>query len=195
MPDPSSDMVSRLLKERIIMLGDQVDDSLANALIAQMLYLANENPSEPITMLINSPGGSVSAGLAIYDTMNYLPCEVHTTCVGMAASMGSFLLSSGTKGKRKSFPNAQIMIHQPLGGAGGQAADVEIQVKEIMHTRQKLDTYLAYNTGQPYEKIRDDCDRDFWMTAEEAKEYGLIDEVIQTKTSHIKIPEIPTLAY
>ncbi|GMH89787.1 hypothetical protein TrVE_jg6272 [Triparma verrucosa] len=187
------DVVSRLLKDRILLLGTQVDDEVANVLVAQLLYLANEDPEKDITLYINSPGGSVSAGMAIYDTMQYVPCDVSTVCFGMAASMGAFLLGAGEKGKRKSLPNARIMIHQPLGGAQGQASDIEIQAKEILYIREVLNTYIAEYTDQPKSKIEEDCDRDFFMTAEEAQEYGIIDEVITTKTSGIKKPAMPEL--
>jgi ATP-dependent Clp endopeptidase proteolytic subunit ClpP len=187
------DVISRLLKDRILLLGQKVDDDVANVLVAQLLYLANEDPTKDITLYINSPGGSVSAGMAIYDTMQYVPCDVSTVCFGMAASMGSFLLGAGAKGKRKSLPNARIMIHQPLGGAQGQASDIEIQAKEILFIREVLNTYIAEYTDQPKSKIEDDCDRDFFMTAEEALEYGIIDEVLVTKTSSITKPAMPSL--
>jgi ATP-dependent Clp endopeptidase proteolytic subunit ClpP len=187
------DVISRLLKDRILLLGQQVDDEVANVLVAQLLYLANEDPEKDITLYINSPGGSVSAGMAIYDTMQYVPCDVSTVCFGMAASMGAFLLGAGAKGKRKALPNARIMIHQPLGGAQGQAADIEIQAKEILFIREVLNTYIAEYCDQPKDKIEADCDRDFFMTAEEAVDYGIIDEVIATKTSHITKPEMPVL--
>lgn len=175
------DIYSRLAKDRILLLGRAVDDEVANSLVAQMLYLASEDSEKDITLYINSPGGAVSAGLAIYDTMHFIPCDVQTICFGTAASMGAFLLSAGTKGKRKSLPNARIMIHQPLGGAQGQAADIEIQAKEILFVKRMLNEYMADFTGQPIERIETDTDRDFFMTALEAKEYGLIDEVIKTK--------------
>ncbi|GMI43477.1 hypothetical protein TrCOL_g4298 [Triparma columacea] len=187
------DVVSRLLKDRILLLGSQVDDEVANVLVAQLLFLANEDPTKDITLYINSPGGSVSAGMAIYDTMQYVPCDVSTVCFGTAASMGAFLLGAGAKGKRRSLPNARIMIHQPLGGAQGQAADIEIQAKEILYIREVLNTFIAEYTEQPKDKIEEDCDRDFFMTPEEAKEYGIIDEVIKTKTSHIAKPAMPEL--
>jgi ATP-dependent Clp protease, protease subunit len=170
------DVVSRLLKDRILLLGTEVNDEVANVLVAQLLYLANDDPEKEITLYINSPGGSVSAGLAIYDTMKFIPCDVQTVCFGMAASMGAFLLGAGTPGKRKSLPNARVMIHQPLGGARGQAADIEIQAKEILFTKALLNKYIADYTGQPVEKIEEDCDRDFFMTPYEAKDYGIIDE-------------------
>jgi len=158
------DVISRLLKDRILLLGTDVNDEVANVLVAQLLYLANEDPDKDITLYINSPGGSVSAGLAIFDTMKFIPCDVQTVCFGMAASMGAFLLGAGTKGKRKSLPNARIMIHQPLGGAQGQAQDIEIQAKEILFTKALLNKYIADYTDQPVEKIEEDCDRDFFMT-------------------------------
>ncbi|KAJ1431016.1 Clp protease-domain-containing protein [Ochromonadaceae sp. CCMP2298] len=182
------DVNSRLLKDRIIMIGKGVDDTMANAVVAQLLYLANEDPEADITMYINSPGGSISSGMAIFDTMQYIPCDVGTVCFGMAASMGAFLLGAGTKGKRRSLPNARIMIHQPLGGARGQAADIEIQAKEILFVRAQINSYIAAFTDQPVEKIEEDCDRDFFLTPSQAVDYGLIDEVVHTKTSHIKIP-------
>merc|ERR1740121_1671017 len=183
--DDKVDVMSRLLRDRIVMLGEQVDDEVANRLVAQLLYLANEDPTQDITMYINSPGGSVSAGLAIFDTMNFVPCDVRTVCFGTAASMGAFLLGAGAKGKRRSLPNARIMIHQLLGGAQGQAADIEIQAKEILFIREVLNTFMADYTGQPVDKIEDDCDRDFFMTPEEAKDYGIIDEVLSSK---VRIP-------
>lgn len=175
------DIYSRLAKDRILLLGRAVEDEVANSLVAQMLFLASEDPEKDITLYINSPGGGVSAGMAILDAMNYIPCDVQTICFGSAASMGAFLLGAGTKGKRKSLPNARIMIHQPLGGAQGQAADIEIQAKEILYVKGLLNGYMADFTGQPLEKIEVDTDRDFFMTAEEARKYGIIDEVIQTK--------------
>ncbi len=191
--DGQMDVISRLLKDRILLLGQQVDDEVANVLVAQLLYLANEDPTKDITLYINSPGGSVSAGMAIYDTMQYVPCDVSTVCFGTAASMGAFLLGAGAKGKRRSLPNARIMIHQPLGGAQGQAADIEIQAKEILFIREVLNTYIAEYTDQPKSKIEEDCDRDFFMTAEEAVEYGIIDEVVTTKTSSMPKPAMPEL--
>ena len=187
------DVVSRLLKDRILLLGSEVNDEVGNVLVAQMLYLANEDPEADITLYINSPGGSVSAGMAIYDTMQFIPCDVSTVCFGMAASMGAFLLGAGAKGKRKSLPNARIMIHQPLGGAQGQAADIEIQAKEILFTKAVINTYMAEYTGQPADKLAEDTDRDFYMMPGEAKDYGLIDEVIKTKTSHINLGTMPSL--
>ena len=174
----SYDIYSRLLKERIIFLGEEVTDASARVIIAQLLFLEGEDPEKDIHLYINSPGGSVSAGLAIYDTMQYIKCDVSTICIGMAASMGSFLLSGGKKGKRYALPNAEIMIHQPLGGAQGQATEIQIAAEHILKTRQKLNTILAENTGQSLEKIQADTERDNFMSAQEAKEYGLVDEVI-----------------
>ena len=173
----SYDLYSRLLEDRIIFLSGEIDDNLANLIIAQLIYLEGKNSTKDISLYINSPGGSVSAGMAIYDTMKYIKCDVATICVGLAASMGAFLLSSGAKGKRFALPNAKIMIHQPLGGAKGQASDIEITTKQILKTKEKLNRILAANTNQPIEKIRLDTDRDFYLDAEEAKEYGLIDEI------------------
>ena len=174
----SYDIYSRLLKERIIFLGEEVTDASASVIIAQLLFLEGEDPEKDIHLYINSPGGSVSAGLAIYDTMQYIKCDVSTICIGMAASMGSFLLSGGKKGKRYALPNAEIMIHQPLGGAQGQATEIQNAAEHILKTRQKLNTILAENTGQSLEKIQADTERDNFMSAQEAKEYGLVDEVI-----------------
>ena len=187
------DVISRLLKDRILLLGTDVNDEVGNVLVAQLLYLANEDPEKDITLYINSPGGSVSAGLAIYDTIQFIPCDVQTVCFGMAASMGAFLLGAGAKGKRKSLPNARIMIHQPLGGAQGNASDIEIQAKEILFVKACLNKYMADYTDQPIDKIAEDTDRDFFMTPYEALEYGLIDEVIKTKTSHIPVPAMPSI--
>lgn len=172
------DIYSRLLRERIVFLGQQVDSDLANLIVAQMLFLEAEDPEKDIYLYINSPGGSVVAGLGIFDTMKHIRPDVCTICVGLAASMGAFLLSAGAKGKRMSLPNSRIMIHQPLGGAQGQAADIEIQAKEILYHKQKLNEWLAAHTGQPLEKIQEDTERDFFMSADEAVEYGLIDQVI-----------------
>ena len=174
----SYDIYSRLLKERIIFLGEEVTDASASVIIAQLLFLEGEDPEKDIHLYINSPGGSVSAGLAIYDTMQYIKCDVSTICIGMAASMGSFLLSGAKKGKRYALPKAEIMIHQPLGGAQGQATEIQIAAEHILKTRQKLNTILAENTGQSLEKIQADTERDNFMSAQEAKEYGLVDEVI-----------------
>jgi ATP-dependent Clp protease, protease subunit len=172
------DIYSRLLKERIIFLGGAVDDEIANLIIAQFLFLEAEDPKRDITLYINSPGGIVTAGLAIYDTMQYIRPDVSTLCLGQAASMGAMLLAAGTRGKRYTLPNARILIHQPMGGFQGQAADIDIHAREILRLRKKLDEILAAHTGQPFERIREDTDRDFFMSGEEAKEYGLIDEVI-----------------
>eukprot|EP00435_Cladocopium_sp_Y103_P000663 s1259_g1.t1 len=188
------DVMSKLLQDRILMLNGQVNDEMANVLVAQILYLANQDAEKDITIYINSPGGSVSAGMAIYDAMQFVPCDVSTVCYGMAASMGAFLLGAGTKGKRRSLPNARIMIHQPLGGAGGQAADIEIQAKEILFLREILNTYLADFTGKPLAAVAEDCDRDYYMTPEEASQYGIIDEVIETKSwPRLKKPVKPEL--
>ena len=174
----SYDIYSRLLKERIIFLGEEVNDVTASLIVAQMLFLEAEDPEKDIQFYINSPGGSVTAGMAIYDTMQYVKCDVSTYCMGMAASMGAFLLSGGTKGKRLALPNAEIMIHQPLGGAQGQATEIEIAAKHILQTKEKLNKILAENNGKDYDVIAADTERDNWMTAEEAKEYGLIDRVV-----------------
>ncbi|MEE0945707.1 MAG: ATP-dependent Clp endopeptidase proteolytic subunit ClpP [Acutalibacteraceae bacterium] len=174
----SYDIFSRLLNDRIIMLNGQVDDASASLIVAQMLYLEGQDPDKDISFYINSPGGSVSAGLAIYDTMQYIKCDVSTICIGMAASMGAFLLSSGAKGKRYALPNAEVMIHQPLGGAQGQASDILISAKHIERTRENLNKILSENTGKPIEQIAVDTDRDNWMTANEAQEYGIVDKVI-----------------
>ena len=174
----SYDIYSRLLKERIIFLGEEVNEVTASLIVAQMLFLEAEDPEKDIQFYINSPGGSVTAGMAIYDTMQYVKCDVSTYCMGMAASMGAFLLSGGTKGKRLALPNAEIMIHQPLGGAQGQATEIEIAARHILHTKEKLNKILAENTGKDYDVIAADTERDNWMSAEEAKEYGLIDRVV-----------------
>ena len=174
----SYDIYSRLLKDRIIFLGEPVTDVTASLVVAQLLFLAAEDPDKDISLYINSPGGSVSAGLAIYDTMQYIKPDVSTICIGMAASMGAFLLAGGQKGKRYALPNAEIMIHQPLGGAQGQASDIEITAKQILKIKEKLNKMLAENTGKPLEIVENDTDRDNYMSAEEAKAYGLIDEVI-----------------
>jgi ATP-dependent Clp protease, protease subunit len=173
----SYDIYSRLLKDRVIFLGAEVDDNLANLIIAQLLFLEGEDPNKDISLYINSPGGSITAGMAIYDTMQYIKPDVSTICVGMAASMGAFLLSAGTKGKRFALPNSEIMIHQPSGGAAGQAVDIDIQAKRIMAIKKRLNEILASNTGQTLKRIEKDTDRDYFMTSEEAKEYGIIDEV------------------
>ena len=172
------DIFSRLLKDRIIFLGEEVNDVTASLVVAQLLFLEAEDPNKDISLYINSPGGSVTAGMAIYDTMNYIKCDVSTICLGMAASMGAFLLSGGTKGKRYALPNAEVMIHQPSGGARGQATEIQIVAENILRTKKKLNEILAANTGQPYDVIVRDTERDNYMTAEQAKEYGLIDCVI-----------------
>ena len=177
----SYDIYSRLLKERIIFLGEEVNDTSASIIVAQLLFLEAEDPSKDIHLYINSPGGSVSAGFAIYDTMNYIKCDVSTICIGMAASMGAFLLSGGTKGKRFALPNSEIMIHQPSGGAQGQATEIQIVADHIAQTKRTLNELLAANTGQPIEVVERDTDRDNYMTAEEAKAYGLIDGVVMHK--------------
>ena len=174
----SYDIWSRLLKDRIIFLGGPIDDDTANLVIAQMLFLEAEDPDKDIFLYINSPGGSVSAGLAIYDTMQYLRCECATICVGLAASMGAFLLAAGAKGKRKALPNSEIMIHQPSGGAQGQATDIRIHAEQIIRIKEQLNSILAQRTGQPIEVIERDTERDNFMTAEQAKAYGLVDEII-----------------
>ncbi len=173
------DIFSRLLNDRIIVLSDEVNDATASLVIAQLLFLEGQDSSKDISLYINSPGGSVSAGLAIYDTMQYIKCDVSTICMGMAASMGAFLLSSGAKGKRYILPNAEVMIHQPLGGARGQATEIEIAAKHILQTKERLNRILAQNTGKPIETIAKDTDRDNWLTAEQAVEYGLVDKVMQ----------------
>lgn len=174
----SYDIYSRLLKERIIFLGDEVNDQTASLVVAQLLFLESEDPNKDIQLYINSPGGSVTAGMAIYDTMNYVKCDVSTICIGMAASMGAFLLSSGAKGKRYALPNAEVMIHQPSGGAKGQATEIQIVAENILKTKKKLNEILAANTGQTVEKVTEDTERDNFMSAEEAKEYGLVDEIV-----------------
>ena len=177
----SYDIYSRLLKDRIIFIGEEIDDHVASVVVAQLLFLEAEDPDKDINIYINSPGGSVTAGMAIYDTIQYIKPEVSTICVGLAASMGAFLLSAGTKGKRYSLPNAEIMIHQPLGGVRGQAEDIKIHAEWILRTREKLNRILSENTGQPLEKVAADTDRDNFMSADEAKEYGIIDEVIKDR--------------
>ncbi|MDO5348778.1 MAG: ATP-dependent Clp endopeptidase proteolytic subunit ClpP [Lachnospiraceae bacterium] len=177
----SYDIYSRLLKDRIIFLGEEVTDVSASLVVAQLLFLESEDPSKDISLYINSPGGSVSAGLAIYDTMNYIKCDVSTICIGMAASMGAFLLAGGAKGKRMALPNAEVMIHQPSGGAQGQATEIKIVAEKILQTRKKLNEILAANTGQPLEVIERDTERDNYMTADEAMAYGLIDKVITSR--------------
>ena len=175
------DIYSRLLKERVIFLVGPVNDQSANLVVAQLLFLESENPDKDISFYINSPGGSVSAGMAIYDTMNFIKSDVSTLCVGMAASMGAFLLAAGAKGKRFALPNSKVMIHQPLGGTQGQATEIEIHARELLKTRDNLNRLLAKHTGQPIEKIQQDTERDYFMSAEEAKGYGLIDEVFIRK--------------
>jgi ATP-dependent Clp protease protease subunit len=187
--DRAFDIYSRLLRERIVFLGQQVDDEIANLVVAQLLYLEAEDPDKDIYLYINSPGGSVSAGMGMFDTMNQIKPDVSTICIGLAASMGAFLLSAGAKGKRMSLPNSRIMIHQPLGGAQGQATDIEIQAKEILYLKNKLNHHLADHTGQPLEKIEEDTERDFFMSAEESKDYGLIDQVINRKPSASNPPQ------
>lgn len=177
----SYDIYSRLLKERIIFLGEEVNDVTAGLVVSQLLFLESEDPDKDINLYINSPGGSVTAGMAIYDTMQYVKCDVSTMCMGMAASMGAFLLSGGTKGKRLALPNAEIMIHQPSGGAQGQATEIEIAAEHILRTKKKLNTILSENTGQPYETIVKDTERDNWLTAQEALGYGLIDKVMENR--------------
>ena len=177
----SYDIYSRLLKERIIFLGEEVNDVTAGLVVSQLLFLESEDPDKDINLYINSPGGSVTAGMAIYDTMQYVKCDVSTMCMGMAASMGAFLLYGGTKGKRLALPNAEIMIHQPSGGAQGQATEIEIAAEHILRTKKKLNTILSENTGQPYETIVKDTERDNWLTAQEALEYGLIDKVMENR--------------
>ncbi len=175
------DIYSRLLKERIIFLGGPITDALANSIIAQLLFLASKDPEKEIQFYINSPGGIVTAGLAIYDTMQYIKCPISTVCVGMAASMAAVLLAAGTKGKRYALPNSEIMLHQLRGGVTGEAIEIEITAKQVMKIKEKLNKILSYHTGQPLEKIEKDTDREFYLSAQEAKEYGLIDEVIQPK--------------
>ena len=174
----SYDIFSRLLNDRIIILSDEVNDATASLVVAQLLYLESQDPDKDINLYINSPGGSVTAGLAIYDTMNFVKCDVSTTCIGLAASMGAFLLSSGAKGKRFALPNAEIMIHQPLGGAQGQATDIAIHANHILRTKERLNKILAANTGKPLDVIENDTDRDNFLTADEAAAYGLIDSVL-----------------
>lgn len=175
------DIYSRLLKDRIIFLGEEVNDVTASLVVAQLLFLESEDPDKDIQLYINSPGGSISAGMAIYDTMKYIKCDVSTICIGMAASMGAFLLAGGTKGKRMALPNAEIMIHQPLGGAQGQATDIEINAKHILKIKERMNRIMAENTGKEYEVVAADTERDNWKTAQEAMEYGLIDMVISSR--------------
>ncbi len=173
----SYDIYSRLLEDRIIFLTGEINDAVADAVVAQLIYLEGKDPNKDICLYINSPGGSVTAGMAIYDTMNYIKCDVSTICIGLAASMGAFLLSSGAKGKRFALANSEIMIHQPLGGAQGQASDIKIQADHIIKTKHRLNSILAQNSGKPYEVVEKDTDRDNYLSAEEAKEYGLIDQI------------------
>ena len=177
----SYDIYSRLLEDRIIMLSGEIDDATANTIVAELIYLEGKDPDKDICLYINSPGGSVTAGLAIYDTMNYVKCDVSTICIGMAASMGAFLLSSGKKGKRYALPNSEIMIHQPLGGAQGQASDIKIQAEHILKIKAKLNKILSENTGKAVEQVEKDTDRDNYLSAEEALEYGLIDKIYYTR--------------
>ncbi len=177
----SYDIYSRLLEDRIIFLSGEITDETANSIVAQLIFLEGKDPEKDISLYINSPGGSVSAGLAIFDTMNFIKCDVTTICVGLAASMGAFLLSSGTKGKRFALPNSEIMIHQPLGGAQGQASDIEIQANHIKRIKEKINKVLSEQSGQPLEKVQKDTDRDFYMSAEEALEYGLIDRIFNKR--------------
>ncbi len=177
----SYDIYSRLLEDRIIFLSGEINDAVANSVVAQLIYLEGKNPDKDIYLYINSPGGSVSAGLAIYDTLNYIKCDVSTICIGLAASMGAFLLSSGTKGKRFALPNSEIMIHQPLGGAQGQASDIEIQARHMQKIKQKINKILSENTSQSLEKIEKDTDRDFYMSADEAVNYGLVDKIFDKR--------------
>lgn len=186
MGERAYDLYSRLLKERIIFLQGPIDDTMANIVVAQLLFLEAEDPKKDIMLYINSPGGSVSAGLAIYDTMNHIKPDVQTICIGVAASMGSFLLSSGAKGKRFCLPNAEVMIHQVMGGAEGQASDIAISAKHILRTKDTLNKILAKNTGKKIEEVEKDTDRDYWMLAEEAKKYGIVDEVVKPKVSNGK---------
>ena len=177
----ASDIYSRLLMDRVVFLGSEVNDQVANAIVAQLLYLETENPDADISLYINSPGGSVTAGMAIYDTMNYIKCPVRTVCVGLAASMGAFLLMAGEKGKRMALPNSEIMIHQPSGGASGQATDVRIHAEWLLKTKDKMNDLMSTMTGQSIEKIRADVERDHFMSAEEALEYGIIDEIFKPR--------------
>ena len=193
MGERAYDIYSRLLRERIVFLGTQVDDDVADSLVAQLLFLDAEDPEKDIQLYINSPGGSVTAGMAIYDTMQQIRPNIVTICYGLAASMGAFLLTAGTHGKRMSLPNSRIMIHQPLGGAQGQAVDIEIQAKEILYHKRKLNELLAYHTRQPLDKVEVDTDRDFFMSAAEAKDYGLIDQVITKQNIPLSGNAVTTL--
>ena len=176
----SYDIFSRLLKDRIIMLSGEVNDVTANLVVAQLLFLESEDPDKDIYLYINSPGGSITSGMAIYDTMQYINCDVSTICIGMAASMGAFLLSSGAKGKRFALPNSEIMIHQPLGGFQGQATDIGIEAEEILRVRKRINTIISDATGQPFEKVEEDTDRNYWLSAKEAMDYGLVSKIIAT---------------
>ena len=180
------DLYSRLLEDRIIFLSGEIDDNVANSIVAQLIYLEGKDPTKDISIYINSPGGSVTAGMAIFDTMNYIKCDVSTICVGLAASMGAFLLAAGTKGKRYALPNSEIMIHQPLGGASGQASDIAIHAEQILKTKAKLNKILSENTGKPLEQVEKDTDRDNFMSAEEAKTYGLVDKIFYARNQEIK---------
>lgn len=182
----SYDIYSRLLDDRIIFLSGEIDDAMANTIVAELIYLEGKDPTKDISIYINSPGGSVTAGMAIYDTMNYIKCDVSTICIGLAASMGAFLLSSGTKGKRYALPNCEVMIHQPLGGASGQASDIAIHAEQILRTRDRLNGILSENTGKPLEQIEKDTDRDNFMTAEEARDYGLVDKIYYARNQEVK---------
>jgi len=193
MGERAYDIYSRLLRERIVFLGTPVDDDVADSLVAQLLFLDSEDPEKDIQLYINSPGGSVTAGMAIYDTMQQIRPDIVTICYGLAASMGAFLLTAGTRGKRMSLPNSRIMIHQPLGGAQGQAVDIEIQAKEILYHKRKLNELLAYHTSQPLDKVEADTDRDFFMSATEAKDYGLIDQVISRQNLPLSGIPVTTL--
>ena len=177
----SYDIYSRLLKERIVFLGEEVNAASASTVVAQLLFLEAEDPNKDIHMYINSPGGEITSGMAIYDTMHYIKCDVSTICIGMAASMGAFLLAGGAKGKRMALPNAEVMIHQPLGGTQGQATEIEIAAKHIIRTKEKMNRMLAENTGKPFEQVAADTERDNWMSAEEALEYGLVDKIINSR--------------
>lgn len=180
------DLYSRLLEDRIIFLSGEIDDNVSNSIVAQLIYLEGKDPTKDISVYINSPGGSVTAGMAIFDTMNYIKCDVSTICVGLAASMGAFLLAAGTKGKRYALPNSEIMIHQPLGGASGQASDIAIHAEQILKTKAKLNKILSENTGKPLEQVEKDTDRDNFMSAEEAKTYGLVDKIFYARNQEIK---------
>ena len=182
----SYDIYSRLLDDRIIFLSGEIDDAMANTIVAELIYLEGKDPTKDISIYINSPGGSVTAGMAIYDTMNYIKCDVSTICIGLAASMGAFLLSSGTKGKRYALPNCEVRIHQPLGGASGQASDIAIHAEQILRTRDRLNGILSENTGKPLEQIEKDTDRDNFMTAEEARDYGLVDKIYYARNQEVK---------